>query len=126
MLITDNEQYNNLLKEWEDLYNKTYGLNYYGKFPIYISDNYIEDASILSIDEKEKNNIIYKASPNGFTLFPYKERKEPCIVISEKCMENSISTKDLNVNILNSTFFHEYSHAIDFHTFFQRTQWDYS
>lgn len=119
MIVTD--KYTNLISEYETLYNETYNTDYYGQFPIIVSDDLLNDIATYAIDETERTNILNSNNMNGSTLIPYSTRKEPHIFLSEWTLnEQEGDTR------LNSTFFHEYTHAIHYKTLFEKINWDFS
>ncbi len=101
MFIKDNKQYNNLINEWECLYNDVLNTNWNDKFDIYVSNSINTDLQTFIQDdiEKHENNFMPQA---GVTLPPYKNRKSATIILNEQIFANE----------QYDTFFHEYTHAI--------------
>ena len=115
MLIKDNKQYNNLINEWECLYNDVLHTHWNGKFDIYVSNSINTDLQAFIQDDIEKyeNSFMPQA---GVTLPPYKNRKSATIILNEQIFANE----------QYDTFFHEYTHAIHMTELCSLTQLDQS
>lgn len=115
MFIKDNKQYNNLINEWECLYNDVLNTNWNDKFDIYVSNSINTDLQTFIQDdiEKHENNFMPQA---GVTLPPYKNRKSATIILNEQIFANE----------QYDTFFHEYTHAIHMTELCSLTQLDQS